>query len=126
MVGSINVEYLQNATLDTLEHLATELTDEQFPFDYIQTLDAKDKTDSLHACLIIHKIMSGKIVPWPFQLQALLALLHGSDVLITVGTGSGKTLCLSLPMLLHPKSMSTTISLLKRLQATQVWLGEVL
>ena len=43
-VGSTTVEYLQKATLETLEHLAVELIDEEFPFDYIQTLNAKDKT----------------------------------------------------------------------------------
>ena len=43
-VGSTTVEYLQKATLETLEHLTIELIDEEFPFDYIQTLNAKDKT----------------------------------------------------------------------------------
>jgi len=42
MVGSTDVENLQNATLETLEYLTTELTDERFPFDYIQTLNAED------------------------------------------------------------------------------------
>ena len=42
--GSTTVEYLQKATLKTLEHLTVELIDEEFPFDYIQTLNAKDKT----------------------------------------------------------------------------------
>ncbi|KIM55652.1 hypothetical protein SCLCIDRAFT_17356 [Scleroderma citrinum Foug A] len=84
------------------------------------TLNAEDKIDSLRACIIVHNITSGKIVPRPVQLQASLALLHESDVLITAGTGSGKTLCLLLPMLLRPRSMSITISSLKCLQATQV------
>ena len=125
MVTSTDVEYLQNATLETLENLTAELADERFLFDYIQTLNAEDKIDSLRACIIIHNITSGKIVPCPFQLQASLALLHGSDVLITAGTGSSKTLCLLLPMLLRPWLMSITISLLKCLQATQVRLDEV-
>ena len=33
MAGSTIVEYLQNAALETLEHLTAELTDERFPFD---------------------------------------------------------------------------------------------
>ena len=125
MVASTDIEYLQNATLETLENLTAELADERFPFDYIQTLNAEDKIDSLRACIIVHNITSGKIVPRPVQLQASLALLHESDVLITAGTGSGKTLCLLLPMLLRPRSMSITISPLKCLQATQVRLDEV-
>ena len=125
MDGSADVECLHNATLETLENLTAELTDERFPFDYIQTLNTEDKTDALRACLIVHSITSGKIIPRPFQLQASLALLHGSDVLIAAGTGSGKTMCLLIPMLLRPGSMSITISPLKRLQATQVRLDEV-
>ena len=43
-VGSTTVEYLQKASLETLEHLTIELIDKEFPFDYIQTLNVKDKT----------------------------------------------------------------------------------
>ena len=39
MDGSTDVEYLHNATLETLENLIAELTDERFSFDYIQTLN---------------------------------------------------------------------------------------
>ena len=39
MNGSTDVEYLHNATLEMLENLITELTDERFLFDYIQTLN---------------------------------------------------------------------------------------
>ena len=39
MDGSTDVEYLHNATLEMLENLIAELTDERFPFDYIQTLN---------------------------------------------------------------------------------------
>ena len=119
------IETLHNATPETLQHLADELTDHRFPYDYIQMLNAADKIDALCACLIVHAMTSGKIIPRPFQLQALLALLHGSDTLITAGTGSGKTLCLLIPILLRPGSISIMVSPLKRLQATQVWLDEV-
>ncbi|KIK90666.1 hypothetical protein PAXRUDRAFT_151398, partial [Paxillus rubicundulus Ve08.2h10] len=55
-----------------------------------------------------------------FQLQASLAILNGKDSIITAGTGSGKTLCIIIPLLLRPQSISITVSLLKWLQATQV------
>ncbi|KAF9218744.1 hypothetical protein BS17DRAFT_668501, partial [Gyrodon lividus] len=58
--------------------------------------------------------------PRAFQVEASLAILSGRDTLITAGTGSGKTLCLLIPMLLRPKSMSITILPLKRLQMMQV------
>ncbi|KAI9459623.1 P-loop containing nucleoside triphosphate hydrolase protein, partial [Boletus coccyginus] len=60
------------------------------------------------------------IVPCTFQLQASLAILNGKDTIITAGTGSGKTLCLLIPILLCPGTISLTISPLKRLQMTQV------
>ncbi|KAG1901029.1 P-loop containing nucleoside triphosphate hydrolase protein, partial [Suillus fuscotomentosus] len=55
-----------------------------------------------------------------FQLEAVLATLNGQDTIITAGTGSGKTLCIIIPMLLRPGTISMTISPLKCLQATQV------
>ncbi|KAI9573490.1 hypothetical protein HD554DRAFT_1980743, partial [Boletus coccyginus] len=58
--------------------------------------------------------------PHDFQLQASLAMLRGRDCVIIAGTGSGKTLCLLLPILLRPDLISVTISPLKRLQTTQV------
>ncbi|KAF9219478.1 hypothetical protein BS17DRAFT_717460, partial [Gyrodon lividus] len=39
---------------------------------------------------------------------------------VIVGTGSGKTLCLLIPMLLQLDSISITISPLKHLQTSQV------
>ena len=47
-------------------------------------------------------------------------MLRRQDSVVIAGTGSGKTLCLLIPILLRPKSISITISPLKRLQTTQV------
>ncbi|KAF9226186.1 hypothetical protein BS17DRAFT_684743, partial [Gyrodon lividus] len=58
--------------------------------------------------------------PCVFQLQASLAILQQCDSVIIAGTGSGKTLCLLIPMLLWPDLISITISLLKHLQTSQV------
>ncbi|KAG2044373.1 hypothetical protein BDR03DRAFT_850377 [Suillus americanus] len=64
--------------------------------------------------------MATAIVPQQFQLEAVLATLNGQDTIITAGTGSGKTLCIIIPILLCPGTISMTISPLKHLQATQV------
>lgn len=56
------------------------------------------------------------------QLQAILADQHGHDLLISAGTGSGKTLPMALNILLDDPSghgITLTISPLKRLQSTQ-------
>ena len=46
--------------------------------------------------------------------------MSGQDSLTDVGTGNGKTLCMIIPCLLSPKTISVVISPLKRLQAVQV------
>ncbi|KAF8432233.1 P-loop containing nucleoside triphosphate hydrolase protein, partial [Boletus edulis BED1] len=76
--------------------------------------------DALRMCLIVFFVTRFAIVPRAFQLQASLATLKGLDSIITAGTGTGKTLCLFIPILLRPNSISITISPLKRLQVTQV------
>ena len=38
--------------------------------------------------------------PFQWQLEAAMAVLCGQDVIVDVGTGSGKTLCFFLPLLL--------------------------
>jgi superfamily II DNA helicase RecQ len=55
--------------------------------------------------------------------RGILATLNGQDTIITAGTSSGKTLCIIIPILLCPGTISMTILPLKHLQATQVtWL----
>ncbi|KAG1893191.1 uncharacterized protein F5891DRAFT_963388 [Suillus fuscotomentosus] len=76
--------------------------------------------DALRACLIVFVLTATIIVPRQFQLEAVLATLNGQDSVITAGTGSGKTLCIIIPILLRPGTISMTISPLKCLQATQV------
>ncbi|KAG1723312.1 hypothetical protein EDD22DRAFT_790159, partial [Suillus occidentalis] len=74
----------------------------------------------LRACLIIYVLTATIIIPCQFQFEAVLATLNGRDSFVTAGTGSGKTLCIIIPILLHPGTVTMTISPLKRLQATQV------
>ena len=58
--------------------------------------------------------------PFQWQLEAAAAILCGKDVVLDVGTGSGKTLCFSLPLLLNEQDVSLTISPLTALMIDQV------
>lgn len=58
--------------------------------------------------------------PFRWQLECALATLSGKDVVLDVGTGSGKTLCFSLPLLLNDRDMALTISPLTALMVDQV------
>jgi ATP-dependent helicase YprA (DUF1998 family) len=58
--------------------------------------------------------------PFRWQLEAGAAVLCGKDVVLDVGTGSGKTLCFSLPLLLNERDVSLTISPLTALMIDQV------
>ncbi|KAF8552163.1 hypothetical protein OG21DRAFT_1511808 [Imleria badia] len=115
-----NSTFIQGAPLRTLEDLAPLMLDKKHPVDYLATLAENDRTDALRACLVVFIVTRFTIVPRVFQLKASLAILNGLDGIITAGTGSGKTLCLFIPILLRPNLISITISPLKRLQVTQV------
>ena len=58
--------------------------------------------------------------PFQWQLEAAVAVLCGKDAVLDVGTGSGKTLCFSLPLLLDERDVSLTISPLTALMIDQV------
>jgi superfamily II DNA or RNA helicase len=116
---SLLINLFLNLSLDALEDIARQVLQERLPIDHISTLEDPDKIDALRACLIVYALTSTKIVPRTFQLQASIATLNGRDTIITAGTGCGKTLCLLIPMLLRPNTISLTISPLKRLQTTQ-------
>ena len=116
------VEAIQHASLGTVQLIqsVSTLINDRLPHEYLATLNDEDKLEALWACLIVSLLTEGHVVPCKFQLEASLAMLHRCDCVIIAGTSSGKTLCLLMPILLHPKSISMTISSLKRLQTTQV------
>ncbi|KAF8887041.1 hypothetical protein CPB84DRAFT_1627639, partial [Gymnopilus junonius] len=47
--------------------------------------------------------------PFRWQLDAAAAILCGKDVVLDIGTGSGKTLYFSLPLLLNEKDISISV-----------------
>ena len=114
------IQAVLEAPLRPLEDLTHLLLGTRLPLDYVATLTKHEKTDALQACLMVALIIHFTIIPRPFQLQASLSILNRQDSIITAGTGSGKTLCLLIPISLRPNSISITISPLKQLQVTQV------
>ena len=82
---------------------------------FLNSLNESDRS----TCLLFFRVTNGK-VPRQFQLESTLAVMSGRDSVIIVGTGSGKTACMMLPLLLDPGSLSVVISPLKRLQMNQV------
>lgn len=93
---------------------------DSLPIDYLQSLPLNDLALSLRACLVVYTITLGKFIPRVFQLQATLETMRGRDSIVIAGTGSGKTMCIVIPLLLEPNCISVTISPLKRLQMMQV------
>ncbi|KIJ92704.1 hypothetical protein K443DRAFT_78501, partial [Laccaria amethystina LaAM-08-1] len=57
--------------------------------------------------------------PFRWQLECALAILRGKDVVLDVGTGSGKTLCFSLPLVLSDKDIALSVSPLTALMVDQ-------
>jgi ATP-dependent helicase YprA (DUF1998 family) len=64
--------------------------------------------------------------PFRWQLEAAAAILCGRDVVLDVRTGSGKSLCFSLPLLLNEKDISITVSPLTALMIDQVSASSIL
>lgn len=58
--------------------------------------------------------------PFDWQLDAAIAILEGRDVVLDVGTGSGKTMCFSLPLLVDETDIALIISPLSALMIDQV------
>ncbi|KAJ7635636.1 hypothetical protein B0H17DRAFT_861405, partial [Mycena rosella] len=58
--------------------------------------------------------------PHQGQLEASLASTSGRDSAVIARTGYGKTLCIAVPLLLEPGTITLTVSPLKRLQMMQV------
>ena len=96
------------------------LPSDRYPGQFIDSLDNTHKTISLREALLVYFASKCKIVPRQYQLEATNALEDGRDILVDAGTGYGKTLCHIIPNLMHPNTMSITISPLKRLQMLQV------
>jgi superfamily II DNA/RNA helicase len=72
------------------------------------------------AFLKLDELSGGIKIPTSLQLQCLLALKDGKDIVVRTGTGYGKTVAMILPILLAPGKFAIIISPLKLLQESQV------
>nr|GAT52719.1 predicted protein [Mycena chlorophos] len=60
------------------------------------------------------------VVPFQWQLDAAVAILCGEDLILDVGTGSGKSLCFVLALLFCPTDVALTVMPLTALMLDQV------
>ena len=60
------------------------------------------------------------VTPFDWQIDVAIAILQGKDVVVDVGTGCGKSICFSLPLLLHEGDISLVVSPLSALMLDQV------
>ena len=110
---------IREAGIDSLEEYAQCFFPTQYD-DLSPFLSTLNTADHL-TCLLLFRAANRK-VPRQFQLESMLATMSQHDSIIIAGTGSGKTICMILPLLLDPESISIVISPLKRLQINQVCL----
>lgn len=93
----------------------------RLPNDWLALLSNSDILECLRATIIAWGLRA--IVPREMQLRAVLANHHEKHILVSAGTGSGKTLPMALNILLDDPDqhrITITISPLKRLQMTQL------
>ncbi|KAJ7448715.1 P-loop containing nucleoside triphosphate hydrolase protein [Mycena latifolia] len=88
--------------------------------NFLLSLSPAECGKALRACLLVYSLTRGKIVPHQGQLEASLASMSGRHSSVIARTGYGKTLCIAIPLLLQPNTITLTISPLKRLQRMQV------
>jgi ATP-dependent helicase YprA (DUF1998 family) len=78
----------------------------------------EDDIDLAHLSIRAQEVLQKK--PFDWQLEIAAAVLCGKDVIVDVGTGSGKTLCFVLPVVLDRTEMVVLISPLTALMIDQV------
>jgi hypothetical protein len=95
---------------------------ERLPVAFLDGLAEEDKIICYRVALLCYCVTSSKQIPREMQLRVVLADQHKKDILVSAGTGTGKTLPTVLNALLDAvakKLVSLVISPLKRLQVTQ-------
>ncbi|KAF9034837.1 hypothetical protein BJ165DRAFT_1615690 [Panaeolus papilionaceus] len=118
------LEFIRNAYDSEIQGLATEnLPTERLLHEFLNTLPLSEKIFCLRISLIYWIASSKSQVPREMQLKVMIAeCFYGKDVLVSAGTGSGKTLPVALGALYQDptkNNITLVISPLKRLQSTQ-------
>ncbi|KAG2005988.1 II DNA helicase [Coprinopsis cinerea AmutBmut pab1-1] len=122
-----HLQQLRTARLSFLVDISLKIANDfssKIPNEWICTLPADNHDRKIcYRAILICWAVTGELVPRVMQLKAVLAIQNGKYVLVSAGTGSGKTLPMALNILLDDPSMHyLTIILcpLKRLQKAQV------
>ncbi|KAI0046676.1 P-loop containing nucleoside triphosphate hydrolase protein, partial [Auriscalpium vulgare] len=91
------------------------------PLDsFLHTLAPSDLAKALRACLLLWTVTNGEKVPRQMQLESVIPVCSRRDSLVNAGTGSGKTICMVLAILLQIGATCLVINPLRRLQINQV------
>ncbi|KAJ3750441.1 P-loop containing nucleoside triphosphate hydrolase protein [Lentinula detonsa] len=97
---------------------------ELVPWDFLWSLETKDRVVAYKFCLLLWSITKDTKtpqVPRKLQLEAALSVYQQRSTLVVAGTNSGKTLVVILLVLLQqPGSITVMLSPFKRLQETMV------
>jgi len=119
---SMIIPTIRSLSLEDLRRTAAEIIpQDRRPSQHLW--DISDNVQQLYvlrACLLVFILSLGRVVPRDFQLEATLSALGNKDVIVSSGTGSGKTLIMTMLMLLCPMDLSLVIVPLKRLQNAQL------
>ncbi|KAG1854526.1 hypothetical protein F4604DRAFT_1533388, partial [Suillus subluteus] len=86
---------------------------DNLPTDFTNTLSTVQFQQVLEAFAHLDFVSKGTKHPKLFQLKTLVSLLAGRNVILRAATGSGKTLCMILPLLLSSNKIAITATPLK-------------
>ena len=114
--------YIWSHSLESASSLCLELSasdEHQELLQWIDTLEADPRLDTIRACLLIFSVSDCWVIPQRFQLEAGLAAFWGKNTLVNAGTGSGKTLSMAIPLLMNLEAVAVVVSPLGRLHSTQ-------
>src|ERR1700683_2215807 len=101
----IIIQGMQEIPLEQLQAMVGELVPLKLmpSANFIHALSPNERTDVLRACLIVFVLSKSTMVPRQLQLQAALVEQAGFDSTLISGTGSRKTLTMTIPHILRPK-----------------------
>jgi hypothetical protein len=120
---SDHLRSLRGCSGDELKQLVSNLSlDERLPVAFLDGLPEEDRITCYRVALLCHCATNSMQIPREMQLRVVLADQHSDNVLVSAGTGSGKTLPIAPNALLDTpdkKLLSLVILPLKRLQVTQ-------
>ncbi|KAF8585053.1 hypothetical protein K439DRAFT_1344519 [Ramaria rubella] len=91
---------------------------QEIPSDFVKELDPELVSVAQQVYSDLFQSSNRRILARLWQLQVMIALRKGQDVILSAGTGSGKMLTFILPLIVDLCTVSITISPLKQLHNT--------